>query len=114
MRLLDAVRLFMAIAIYPIFRCLLSLRHDIEMLQWTMLDTFAFPNYPHEGEPYAEVPNRFFYYLIMINEVIWRSTDGLLRVCESIIDYSLHAHTVLWLFPVSHYALGPDYFGNYN
>ena len=108
MAFLDILYLALAIAVYPVFRCLVCANYYLEMCHWTLFDTFAVPVYPHHGEPYAAVGSVLPYLMMKIIGNIWQVVEAFLISTE--MDLSPHAHTVLWVFPVSHYPLGPDYF----
>ena len=110
MAILDILYLALAIAVYPGFRCLVCARYYLEMIHWYHFDTFACCVYPHNGEPHAEVSSRYAYLMLKIIVNNWRVVEFFLISIELVMDLSPHAHLVLWIFPVSHYGLGPDYF----
>ena len=104
--------LFLAfcIALYPAFRCLVAVRHHLEMVHWYFFHEYAIAIYPHHGEPFAGYDSLPVFVTQEFTGKMHQVVEDILIWTELLMNLSPHAHTVLWIFPVSHYPLGPDYF----
>ena len=109
MAILDILYLALAIAVYPGFRCLVCAKEFLEMSHWTIFDTFTVTVYPHHGEPWHEVTSFWPHLMLKTIEIIWQVLDILLVSTELVLNLSPYAHTVLWIFPVSHDSPANDY-----
>ena len=110
MAILDILYLALAIAVYPGFRCLVCARYYLEIIHWWHFDSFACCVYPHHGEPHAEVSNDYAYIMLKIIGKTWEVVEFFLISTELVMCQSPHAQRALWIFPISHDPLGPDYF----
>ena len=98
----QIVYLVLALATYPVFRMLVSIRDGLENTHAAMFMTWACAVYPHHGEPYAEVQSLAPFLLLKTIGQIWQVTEVLLITTERILQVSPHAYTILWVFEVPH------------
>lgn len=108
--ILGILYLALAIALYPAFRCLVVVRYYLEMVHWYFFDKYAIAIYPHHGEPFAGYNSLPVLVTQEFTGKMHQVVEDILIWTELLMNLSPHAHTVLWIFPVSHYPLGPDYF----